>query len=111
MRCFCTAKSDKPTKTIDFLRDYKVFSSHFVSTEIPITLPHEAGELVIPRLLVLPLLLRHKHLDATEPHESSASVFPGDLQSSPSLMTRIQGSRRAFDFGGGAECCLCLGTE
>lgn len=55
MRCFFTAKSDKPAKTIVFLRDYQVFllCSCFVSREIHITLSHKAGQLVIPRLLVL----------------------------------------------------------
>lgn len=111
LRCFCTAKSDRAAKTIDFLRDYKVFSSQFVSREILITLPDKAGPLKIPRLLMLAHLPRC--LDDIEQNKSSASVLPGDLQSSCSLMTRTEGSRRAkaFDFGDGVEWCLHMGTE
>lgn len=105
LRCFCTAKSDRTA------RDYKVCSSQFVSREILITLPDKPGQLLIPGLLMLPHLLRC--LDDIEQHTSSAPVLPGDLQSSCSLMTRAEGSRRtkAFDFGGGLEWCLHVGTE
>lgn len=44
-RYFFTAKSDKPNKTIDFLRDYKIFSSHFVFRKIPNISSHGAGQL------------------------------------------------------------------